>query len=194
MEHGDLVRVTLEVDGIREDHYGQVRHFFKRDRQAYKRTPAKPYGVVVELRHAHPVWVPVVETKPEIEDFEIITSPLEVHRGAAEYQDWTYHCMACNRGYPVPADVIVIHKLSGSKKRFCTEHNTPENRVGVAESAMWDVRRSKQTLFELRDKPELLLTDDYEGGLYRDLAEIIRWALPPAVVKVLDEYKEKTAA
>ncbi|MGW0897503.1 hypothetical protein ACWD0G_10975, partial [Streptomyces goshikiensis] len=188
---GDTVRVTLSVEELQEDHFGTVRGFFKKDRKPYKRPTSKPYGVIVETHHAYRAWVRLDEVFKVQDDFDVITDWHEVHKGAMEFQNWTYHCMGCARTRPTwmvgHATVLVIHKLSGVRERLCTEHHNTESLVRLGESAMWDVRRAKTTLFELRENPELLRGDTDEADLYRQVAECILWALPPEARAVYDE-------
>ncbi|PNE43385.1 hypothetical protein AOB60_00095 [Streptomyces noursei] len=198
---GDWVRITVEVeDGFTEHHYGVIENFRKPDGNFYKRNAAKPYAVFVHPEHTRSHVVPLAELVEEINDFETITEWSAVHEGGPEHNYGVYSCLGGHGPYPPPATVMVVHKVSGQKKRFCDACNTPDYRSQLAHEALWYQRSSKTTILELRANPELITgpTGDAlpyytktDADAYREFAETFPWLVPAPAAELYAKWKKE---
>ncbi|MCX5103484.1 hypothetical protein [Streptomyces sp. NBC_00439] len=198
---GDWVRITVDVeDGFTEHHYGPIENFCKPDRNFYRRNVAKPYAAFVHPEHTRSHVVPLADLVEEINDFEITTEWSEVHRGGPQHNYGVYHCMGAHGPYPPPAKVMVIHKVSGRKKRFCDDCNTADYRSRFADEALMFQRNSKATILELRADPTLIAGPAADRGRsweetpadeYRSWADAFPWLVPAAAAAAYTEWRDQ---
>ncbi|MGW3273611.1 hypothetical protein ACWDFH_19375 [Streptomyces kronopolitis] len=201
---GDWVRLTVETeDGFTEHHYGPIENFRKPGGNHYRREVATPYAAFVHPEHTRSHVVPLADVVEEIKDFEIITEWSEVHEGGPEHNYGVYHCMGAHGPYPPPAKVMVIHKLSGRKRRFCDDCNTPDYRSRFADEALMYQRNLKSTILELRADPTLItgpsanarqVWDNSPADQYRDFADAFPWLVPAPAAELYQQWKETQSA
>ncbi len=201
---GDWVRITVEVeDGFTEHHYGLIENFRKPNGSFYRRNVAKPYAAFLQPEHTRSHVVPLSELVAEIEDFEIVTEWSQVHEGGPQHNYGVYQCIGGHGPYPPPATLMVIHKVSGRKKRFCDACNTPEKRAGLADEALMYQRNAKQTILKLRVNPTLItgpVTDHREvweksdADVYREFADTFPWLVPAKAAEMYAAWKEQQGA
>lgn len=190
---GDLVRVVLEVDGQTEFHYGTIAQFRKANGGSYRGTPVKPHSAYIELEH-HPSYgrtVPLAEVTPVLDDFEFITDPVEVHRGAFGPAGMLW-CMGCPRPYPNPATVKVVHKATGVKTQLCKAHNDEEQWARLGHQPLWDARGSRDTIEDLARNPEKLVgpIEDWESHKLREWADMFPYLVPEKAAELYARWKE----
>ncbi|MFC9755155.1 hypothetical protein [Streptomyces sp. NPDC056921] len=201
---GDWVRITVEVeDGFTEHHYGPIENFRKPDGNGYRRTVAKPYAAFIHPEHTRSHIVPLTALVEEIADFEVITEWSKVHEGGPQHNYGIYQCIGAHGPYPPPAEVMVIHKVSGRKKRFCVDCNTAEYRARFADEALHYQRNSRQTILELRANPELIVGPTAEPGRsweetpadeYQSWADTFPWLVPAAAAAAYTEWCDQRTA
>ncbi|MFD7661291.1 hypothetical protein [Streptomyces sp. NPDC059788] len=197
---GDWVRITVETeDGFTEHHYGPIENFRKHNGNHYRRNVAQPYAAFLHPEYTRSHVVPLAELVEEREDFEIITEFSIVHKDGPQHNYGVYQCLGQHGSYPPPANVMVIHKMSGRKKRFCNACNTAKYRVRFAEEALHYQRNCKQTILELRANPILLAGPTAEPGRswdetpadeYRSWAETFPWLVPGPAADMYAKWKE----
>ncbi|MEV7870155.1 hypothetical protein AB0P17_29610 [Streptomyces sp. NPDC088124] len=201
---GDWVRVTVQTeDGFTEHHYGPIENFRKPDGAYYRRNVAKPHAAFVHPEYTRSHVVPLADLVEEIADFEIITEWSTVHEGGPKHNYGVYHCMGLHGTYPPPAKVMVIHKVSGRRQRFCDDCNTAEYRARFADQALHYQRSSKQTILELRANPALITgsaaepTDPWDetpADQYRSWADTFPWLVPGPAAELYAQWKEARSA
>lgn len=199
---GDWVRVTVEVeDGFTEHHYGPIENFRKPDGNYYRRNVAKPYAAFLHPEYTRSHVVPLGELIEEITDFEIVTDWSTVHEGGPKHNYGVYSCAGMHGPYPPPANVMVIHKVSGRKKRFCDACNIPEQRTGLAHEALNYQRNAKKTILELRADPTLITGpasdvnwDKSPAEQYRDWADVFPWLVSAPAAELYAQWKETQGA
>ncbi|MFB7919512.1 hypothetical protein [Streptomyces sp. NPDC056061] len=201
---GDWVRITVEAeDGFTEHHYGPIENFRKPDGNYYRRNVARPYAAFVQPEYTRSHVVPLTDLVEEANDFEIITEWSEVHEGGPQHNYGVYSCMGAHGPYAPPAKVMVIHKVSGRRKRFCVDCNTAEYRTWLADEALHFQRNSRQTISELRANPELIAGPTAEPGRswdetpadeYRSWADTFPWLVPAAAAAVYTEWRDQRTA
>ncbi|MGW6604839.1 hypothetical protein [Streptomyces sp. NPDC055036] len=189
---GDMVRVVLDVDGLTEHHFGRISQFRRADGQCYRRKPVSPHAAYVELLEHAARTVPLGEVTPAEDDFEIITDWAEIHRGAMN-GDGYFRCLDCGGRTYKGAEVKVVHKASGQCVRLCGSCYDMDRQVRLGISVMWDARRSKQTIFELRDNPELIAgpVGNYDADLYRQWADALPYLVPVEAAELYEMWKEQ---
>ncbi|ONK13265.1 hypothetical protein [Streptomyces sp. MP131-18] len=192
MDTGDIVRVVVDIDGHTEHHFGVVERLVKKDGTPCRRKTSTPYAAVVSTFHAGTYRRPLSEITPEITDFEIITDHAEVHRGGPEHNYGIFHCMGCPRPFPMPADLMVIHKPSGNRRRLCTTHHTPYNRAQLGAQALFEERGSRQSVAQLTEQPDLITgpLDDYESNSLRSWADTFPRLVPDEAARKYAAWKE----
>ncbi|MEU5306411.1 hypothetical protein ACH4YO_40640 [Streptomyces noursei] len=201
---GDWVRITVEVeDGFTEHHYGPIENFRKPDGNFYKRNVTKPYAAFLHPEHTRSHVVPLADLVEEINDFEIITEWPKVHEGGPKHNYGVYSCIGGHGPYPPPATVMVVHKVSGRKKRFCDACNIPDYRARLANEALWHQRNCKTTILELRANPELITGptsdpreawDQTPADEYRSWADTFPWLVPAPAAELYAQWKEQQSA
>ncbi|MEU0214050.1 hypothetical protein ABZ281_02635 [Streptomyces sp. NPDC006265] len=201
---GDWVRITVEAeDGFTEHHYGPIENFRKPGGSFYKRHVAKPYAAFVHPEYTRSHVVPLADLVEEINDFEIITEWSEVHKGGPQHNYGVYQCIGIHGPYPPPATTLVIHKVSGRKKRFCDACNTPQQRAGLADEALMYQRNAKSTILELRADPTLItgptadpgrLWDKTPADECRSWADVFPWLVPAPAAELYKQWKEAQRA
>ncbi|WP_158819113.1 MULTISPECIES: hypothetical protein [Streptomyces] len=201
---GDWVRITVETeDGFTEHHYGPIESFRKRNGDHYRRNVAKPYAAFLHPEYTRSHVVPLAELVEEVTDFEIVTEWSVVHEGGPQHNYGVYSCIGRHGFAPPPATVMVIHKVSGLKKRFCDACNVPELRVRLAEQALMYQRNCKSTILELREDPSLItgptaepsrLWDETPADEYRSWADAFPWLVPGPAAELYATWKENQGA
>ncbi|WP_125936416.1 hypothetical protein [Streptomyces sp. WAC 06738] len=199
---GDWVRITVEVeDGFTEHHYGPIENFRKPDGNHYRRHVANPHAAFLHPEHTRSHVVPLADLVEEINDFEIITEWSQVHEGGPQHNYGVYSCIGMHGPYPPPATTLVIHKVSGRKKRFCDACNTPEQRAGLADEALMYQRNAKSTILELRADPTLITGpasedrwDKSPAEQYREFADVFPWLVPAPAAELYQQWKENQNA
>ncbi|NUR01546.1 MAG: hypothetical protein HOY79_34960 [Streptomyces sp.] len=201
---GDWVRITVETeDGFTEHHYGPIENFRRPDGNFYRRNIAKPHAAFVRPEYTHSQVVPLADLAEEINDFEIVTEWDRVHEDGPKHNYGVYQCNGMHGPYPPPATVMVIHKLSGQKKRFCDDCNTPQQRAGLADEALHYQRNAKQMILELRADPTLItgprtdlreMWEKTDADVYREWAEVFPWLVPAPAAELYKKWKEEQRA
>lgn len=197
MKFGDMVRVVKEIDGRQEFMYGRIADFYKPDGRQYRRMVAKPFGAYVDLIEGHTgARRPLSEIIPVADDFEFITDPSEVHKGAFGPAGMLW-CMGCPRPYPNPASVKVVHKASGEKTQLCDTHNNDEQWARLGHQPMHAARTSRDTIESLVKKPEEITgpADDWDAVKLREWADMFPYLVPQKAAELYQQWKkEKTHA
>ncbi|WP_329271815.1 hypothetical protein [Streptomyces sp. NBC_01451] len=196
MKIGDMVRVVKEMDGRQEFMYGRITDFYKPDGRQYRRKVAKPFGAYVDLIEGYSgARRPLAEVTPVAEDFEFITDPSEVHRGAFGPAGMLW-CMGCPRPYPNPASVKVLHKATGVKTQLCDTHNDEEQWAQLGHQPLWDARGSRDVIEDLARNPEKLVgpVEDWESHRLREWAGIFPYLVPQKAGELYAAWKENQSA
>jgi hypothetical protein len=182
----------VDIAGHTEHHFGVVERLLKKDGTPYRRKPSTPFAALVSTFHAGIYRRPLSEITPEIDDFEIITDHAEVHRGGPEHNFGIFHCMGCPSPFPRPADVMVIHKTSGNRRRFCTSHHTPHDRARLGAQALFEERASRKTMSQLTEHPDLITgpPDDDEANSLRSWADTFPRLVPDEAARKYAAWKE----
>ncbi|MFJ2420179.1 hypothetical protein [Streptomyces brevispora] len=189
---GDMVRVVLEVDGLTEHHYGRIAHFRRANGGGYRGTPVKPHSAHIELLECGARTVPLSEVTAADADFEILTGWSEIHADARN-PDGYFRCLECGAYTYKAADVKVVHTASRQCVRLCNDCNNVGRRVRLGHSVMWDGRRSKTTILELRANPALITGSDEDGNAdsYREWADALPYLVPAEAAELYKQWKEQ---
>lgn len=195
MQIGDMVRVLKEIDGRQEFLYGRIGGFYKPDGRQYRRRVAKPFGAYVDLIEGYSgARRPLSEITPAADDFEFITDPVEVHRGAFGPAGMLW-CMGCPRPYPNPASVKVVHRASGLKTQLCKEHNDEEQWARLGHRPMWDARGCRAEIQALTQNPEQIIgpADDIDACALRQFADVFPYLVPEKAAELYQQWKKEKA-
>jgi hypothetical protein len=195
---GDRVRVVVEIDGFQEHLYGHITQFRKADNRMYRRQVLNPHSACVDLHEWHSAALrPLSEITPELEDFEIITDHDVVHRDGPVHNFGIFHCASgVHGGYAPPADVLVIHKASGIKRRLCNACNEPDVRARLGHEMWWDRKTSLDTIRDLTVRPEKITgpVDDYDADVLRRWADAVPYLVPANAAELYKQWKEQQSA
>ncbi|MEU9267287.1 hypothetical protein AB0E04_17805 [Streptomyces sp. NPDC048251] len=194
---GDMVRIVLVQNGFPEHMYGRIEGFVMDNGRAYRRRVLNPHSAYVDLFES-PCWIrPVSEITPELDDFEITSEHEEVHRDGPVHNFGIFHCVSGDHGgYPPPADVLVTHKASGIKSRFCNTCNIPHVRARLGHE-MWRNRKlCRETIRELTERPEEITgpAGDYDADLNRRWADAFPYLVPAKAAELYKQWKEQQSA
>ncbi|MFF8283291.1 hypothetical protein ACF06W_11280 [Streptomyces albus] len=198
---GDMVRVVVTVDGGHtEHHYGRISQFRKANGGIYRGQPVKPHSAYIELDHHTRGWLgPLADVTPALDDFEIVREWGEVHRGALNPNGY-FHCLRCAFHTYKGAQVLIVHKRSGQRVRVCESCFSDNELARLGHDVLFYERSSRDTIAELRAKPELITapaSDSHyaksEGETYREWADSFPWMVPAEAAEMYAAWKQGLA-